>query len=282
MRLAGVLIGPAILAFLIVTGLSYVVPEPRSESQTQAAGLAWSGRIFTSRAEFARWLDQRGGSYEEWSRLHPGSPWATPRPTTEATEPAPEASGSRTLAANAETSSDSMLVAVLGAALVLVIGLLAIGVALLVRMKMTVDRLMEPSVFAPRTLPMPSGNGAKSVIEARPRLGGAGQAARRGVEAALPRIESAGSAARRGVEAAGPRLESASLVARRGVEAALPRIESAGSAAIRGVEAAAAETLAVGGFVRYAIATGRMRGALLYAFAAVFSAAIGLATAILI
>jgi hypothetical protein len=281
MRLAGVLIGPAILAFLIVTGLSYVVPEPRSESQTQAAGLAWSGRIFTSREEFARWLDERGRSYEEWNRLHPGSPWSTVRPTTRSAAPAP-ASEPRTLAVNAEQSSNSMLVAILGAALVLVIGLLAIGVALLVRMKMTVDRLMEPSVFAPRTVSMPSGNGASSGTGAGPRLGGVGQAARRGVEAALPRFESAGSAARRGVEAAGPRLESASLVARRGVEATLPRLESAGLAARRGVEVAAAETAAVGGFVRWAFMTGRMRGALLYAFAAVFSAAIGLATAILI
>ena len=277
MRLTGVLIGPAILAFLIVTGLSYVVPEPRSESQTQAAGLAWSGRIFTSRAEFARWLEERGGSYKEWDRLHPGSPWST-----QPTEPAPaSSSGSRTLASNAEGSSNSVVVAILGAALVLVIGLLGIGVVLLVRMKMTVDRLMEPSLFAPRAAPTPPANGASSAAEARPRLPGAGQVARRGVEAALPRLESAGFAARRGVEAAAPRLESAGLAARRSVEAALPRLESAGLAARRGVEAAAAETVAVGGFVRYAIATGRLRGALFYAFAGAFSAAIGLATAIL-
>ena len=97
----------------------------------------------------------------------------------------------------------------------------------------------------------------------------------------MPRLESAGFAARRGVEAAAPRLESAGLAARRTVEAALPRLESAGLAARRGVEVAAAETAAVGGFVSYAIATGRLRGALLYAFAGVLSAAIGLATAIL-
>jgi hypothetical protein len=259
MRLAGVLIGPAVLAFLIVTGLSYVVPEPSSESQTQATGLAWSGRIFTSRDEFARWLSQRGRSYEEWNRLHPGSPWATTRSTKPASTSAP-----RGLASNAGQGSNSVVVAILGAALVLVIGLLAIGVALLVRMKMTVDRLTEPSVFAPRTVPTPLENGSSSVAEARPRLVAAGLAARRGVEAARPRLESAGLAARRGVEAAGPRLESVGLAAR------------------QRVEAAAAETAVVGLSVRYAIATGRLRGPLFYAFAGVFSAAIGLATAILL
>jgi hypothetical protein len=170
----------------------------------------------------------------------------------------------------------------LGAALVLVVGFLAIGVALLVRMKMTVDRLTEPSLLAPPTVPAPLTNGARSVAETRPLFSGAGQVARRGVEAALPRLESAGLAARRGVEAARPRLESAGLAARRGVEAAGPRLESAGLAARQRVEAAAAETAVVGLSVRYAIATGRLRGALFYAFAAVFSAAIGLATAILL
>jgi hypothetical protein len=277
MRLAGVLIGPAVLAFLIVTGLSYVVPEPSSESQTQATGLAWSGRIFTSRAEFAQWLEERGRSYQEWNRLHPGSPWATARSTKPASASAP-----MTLAANADQDSNSVVVAILGAALVLVIGLLAIGVALLIRMKMTVDRLTDPSLLASPTVQAPLTNGARSVAEARPLFAGAGHVARRGVEAALPRLESAGLAARRGVEAALPRLESAGLAARRGVEAAGPRLESAGSAARQRVEAAAAETAVVGLSVRYAIATGRLRGALFYAFAAVFSAAIGLATAILL
>jgi hypothetical protein len=276
MRLAGVLIGPAILAFLIVTGLSYVVPEPSSESQTRATGLAWNGRIFTSQNEFARWLAERGRSYQEWDRLHPGSPWATT-----STKPA-SASAPRTPASNAGQGSNSVVVAILGAALLVLIGLLAIGVALLVRMKVTVDRLMEPSLLATPAVRTALANGTASVVEERPLLAGAGQAARRGVEAALPRLESAGLAARRGVEAARPRLESAGQAARRGVEAAGPRLESASLAARQRVEAAAAETAVVGLSVRYAIATGRLRGTLFYAFAAVFSAAIGLATAILL
>lgn len=259
MKLTAVLIGPAILAFLITTGVSHVLPEPRSESQAHATGLSWDGRVFASQGEFARWLAERGRSYREWDRLHPGSPWATTRSTKAAST-----SGARRFASNADRGSNSVVVAILGGALVLVIGLLAIGVALLVRMKITVDRLTEPSLLASRTAPRTSENGAGSVAAAGPRLAGARLAARRGIEAARPRLESAGLAARRGVEAAGPRLESAGLAAR------------------RGVEAAAAETAVVGLSVRYAIATGRLRGALFYAFAAVFSAALGLATAILL
>jgi hypothetical protein len=277
MRLAGVLIGPAIMAFLIATGISYVLPEPTSESQTPATGLLWNGRVFASRGDFAVWLEKRGRSYREWERLHPASPWATTKPTKAASS-----AGARTLPSNAEQGSESVVVAILGGALVLVIGLLAIGVVLLVRMKMTFDRLTDPSLLASRIVPSPLENGARSVAEARPRLVEAGLAARRGVEAARPRLESAGLAARRGVEAARPRLESAGLAARRGVEAAGPRLESAGLAARRGVEAAAAEAAVVRRSVRYAIATGRLQRALFYAFAGVFSAAIGVATAILI
>jgi hypothetical protein len=256
MRLAGVLIGPAILAFLIVTGLSYVVPEPSSESQTPATGLLWNGRVFASRGDFAVWLEERGRSYREWERLHPASPWATTKPTKAAS-----ASGTRTLTSNTEQGSESVVVATLGAALVLVIGLLAIGVVLLVRLKMTVDRLMEPSLLAPRTVLTPSENGARTVAESRPHLAGAGEAARRSVEAAKPRLESAGLAARRGVEAAKPRLESAGLAAR------------------HGVEAAAAETALVSWSARRSFA---MRGAVFYAFAAAFSAGLGVATALLL
>ena len=166
MRLAGVLIGPAIMAFLIATGLSYVLPEPTAESQTPATGLLWDGRVFASRGDFAVWLEERGRSYKEWERLHPASPWAT----TEPTKTASSSAGTRTLAANTEEGSQSAVVALLGAGLVLVIGLLAIGVVLLVRMKMTVERLMEPSLLAPRTVLASPENGAGTVAESRPRL----------------------------------------------------------------------------------------------------------------
>lgn len=270
MRLAGVLIGPAILAFLIVTGLSYVVPEPSSESQARAMGLVWGGRIFTSQGEFARWLAERGRSYQEWNRLHPGSPWATTRSTRPSSASAP-----RTLASSAEQGSNSVVVTALGAVLVFVIGLLAIGVAMLARTTVTAGGTVVPRARAPRPLE----RGAKSVAASRPSLASAGLAARRGLEAAWPRLETAGSTARRGVEAARPRLVEAGSAARERVEAARPRLVEAGSAARERVEAAAAETALVGWSLRYSFAT---RGAAFYAFAAVFSAALGVATALLL
>lgn len=279
MRLAGVLIGPAILVFILVQGLSLVLPEPSAEPPAAATGLVWDGRAFASKSEFAQWLSDRGQSYEAWERRHPGSPWATPKPTRAA-----PASETRTLAAQDDgaSGSDSVVVAILGAGLVLILGLAALGAAVLVRMTMTSDRVAATRLRAPGTVPSVSENGAGSVHAVRPRLASAGLAARRGVEAARPRLESAGLAARRGVEAARPHLESAGLAARRGVEAAGPRLAEAGLVARDRVEAAAAETAVVGMSFRYALATGRLRGAFFYAFAALFSAAIGLATAILL
>jgi hypothetical protein len=277
MRLAGVLIGPAILVFIIVQGLSPVLPEPSTEPPANATGLVWDGRAFANKGEFALWLAERGRSYKEWERLHPGSPWATTQPT-KATPP----SATRTLASQDDGGSNSVVVAILGAGLVLILGLAALGAAVLVRMTVTSDRITAPRLPAPRTVPGTVANGAGSAAIAHARLASAGLAARRGVEAALPRLESAGLAARRGVEAARPHLESAGLAARRGVEAAGPRLAEAGSVARERVEAAAAETAVVGMSLRYAVVTGRFRGALFYAFAAVFSAAIGLATAILL
>jgi hypothetical protein len=276
-RLAGVLIGPAVLAFIIVTALSHVIPDEPSTSQAPATGLVWGGRAFADRSEFARWLAERGRSYEEWSRLHPASPWAT----TDLTKAAP-GSETRTLASQADEGRSSVVVAFVGGGLVLLLGLIALGVAMFVRTTITSGRVLAPRLHALRTVPGTLEGGASSVAVARPRFGGAGLAARRGAEAARPRLESAGLAARRGVEAALPHLESAGLAARRGVGAAGPRLAEAGSVARERVEAAAAETAVVGLSFRYALATGRLRGALFYAFAALFSAALGLATAILL
>src|SRR5687767_8837340 len=85
MRLAGLLIGPVILALLIVMSaarLSSALSEPVSEPPTtQASGLVWDGRVFTTRAAFAKWLDERGLSIRAWERRHPASPWTTAKAT---------------------------------------------------------------------------------------------------------------------------------------------------------------------------------------------------------
>lgn len=240
MRLVGVLVGPALLAFAIVTALSQVLPEPRTEPFAEATGLAWGGRVFTSRAEFALWLAERGQSYATWERRHPGSYWSE---AGSKAEPSADASGP----AENEASLSPGAVAILGATIVLVIGVATFGLALIIR-------------SAPRTLEL----GVRSAAVARPRLTSAGLAVRRELDVARPRLESAAVAARRGVEAAGPRLAEAGATAR------------------QRVEAAAVETADAGMSFRYAVATGRYRGPLTYALAAVLSAALGLGTAVLL
>src|SRR6187402_2444901 len=97
MRLAGLLIGPAVLAFLIATALSTVLSEPSAEPQPEATELLWDGRVFTSRAAFAAWLEDRGLSIQEWERKHPSSPWATAtaQPKQTASPSAPQDVASR-------------------------------------------------------------------------------------------------------------------------------------------------------------------------------------------
>ena len=249
MRLAGLLLGPAVLAFLIATALSSIVSEPSSESQSQATGLVWDGRVFTSRAEFAEWLEDRGVSIKEWERRHPASPWATVKPTETASPSHEQEQGS------------NWLVLALGGAIVLIVGL---AVAAVRRLRRAV-RIGRVTVHRPRVgrpARPTSENGARPTAATRPQLADAGLAVRRGVEAVQPRVYGAALAARRGVEVAKPRLESAGLTARQRVGTVVT------------------QTADLGLGLRYAIATDRFRVALCYVFAALCSAAIGLAVAI--
>lgn len=281
MRLAGLLIGPAVLAFLIATALSTILSEPSSEPQPQAAELLWDGTVFTTRAEFAEWLDARGLSIQEWESRHPSSPWATASP-----------SAGEDVAAQADEGSNWFVLG-LGGALVLIVGLSAAALLLLRRSAITLHR---PRLARPAE-PM-SENGAKPTAATRqqlavaslavrraveavqPRVHDAALAARRGVEVVQPRVHDAALAARRGVEAVPPRVHGAALAARRGVEVAKPRLESAGLTARQRIGAVAAQTVELGLELRYALATGRFRVALFYVVAALCSAAIGLWVAI--
>jgi hypothetical protein len=249
MRLAGLLLGPAVLAFLIATALSSIVSEPSSESQSLATGLVWDGRVFTSRAEFAEWLEDRGVSIKEWERRHPASPWATAKPTETASP------------SHGQEQGSNWLVLALGGALVLIVGL---AVAAVRRLRRAV-RIGRVTVHRPRVgrLARPtSENGTRPTAATRPQLADAGLAVRRGVEAVQPRVHGAALAARRGVEVAKPRLESAGLTARQRVGTVVT------------------QTADLGLGLRYAIATDRFRVALCYVLAALCSAAIGLAVAI--
>jgi hypothetical protein len=267
MRLAGLLIGPAVLAFLIATALSTILSEPSSEPQPQAAELLWDGTVFTTRAEFAEWLDARGLSIQEWERRHPSSPWATASP-----------SAGEDVASPADQDSN-WLVLTLGGALVLIVGLV-VAVVLRLPRPATIGRvtLRRPRVARPAR--PTSANGAKPTAATRQQLAVASLAVRRGVEAVQPRVHDAALAARRGVEAVPPRVHGAALAARRGVEVAKPRLESAGLTARERIGTVAAQTVELGLELRYAIATGRFRVALFYVVAALCSAAIGLWVAI--
>ena len=252
MRLAGLLIGPVVLALLIVMGaarLSSALSEPLSEPPTHASGLVWDGRVFTTRAAFAKWLEERGLSIREWERRHPASPWATARPTQVASS-----SESQDAALRTEHVSNWFVLA-LGGAAALLVGL-AGAAALRPR---TIGMARRVKALGPT-----SQNGARrvKVTAPRPSLAGAALAVQRGIEAARPRVHTAGVVAHRGVEVAGPRLESV------------------GSATLQGLGTAVAQSAKLSRRFRYAIATERFRVALFYVFLALCSAAIGLAVAI--
>jgi hypothetical protein len=56
----------------LVAGLTNVVGTPRAVS-SQSTDLVWSDRVFTSRADFAAWLEGRGSDYEVWAERHPAA-----------------------------------------------------------------------------------------------------------------------------------------------------------------------------------------------------------------
>jgi hypothetical protein len=248
MRLAGLLIGPMILALLVVMGaarLSSALSEPLSEPPTQASGLVWGGRVFTTRAAFAKWLDERGLSIRAWERRHPGSPWTKEKPTQAASS-----AETQDVAPRSEQRRNWLLLAS-GGALALMVGVA--GVAALRLRRAVQARPARPT----------SKNGPKrvNVTVPRPSRAVAAQAVRRGIEAVRPRLDTARAATQRGVEAAGPRLKSTAFATRQGLGTAL-------------VEAGALRRE-----LRYAIATGRFRSVFFYLFAALFTVATVLATA---
>lgn len=76
MRVIAVLFGPALLAVALMEGMARFAPP--TEVSVEQPALVWSGRVFTSEEQFARWLASRGGSYERWQARHPESPWRGP------------------------------------------------------------------------------------------------------------------------------------------------------------------------------------------------------------
>jgi hypothetical protein len=100
----------------LVAGLTNVVGTPRAVS-AQSTDLVWSDRVFTSRADFAAWLEGRGTDYEVWAERHPAaaSHFEDPAqpPLTQSTE---AGGGSVTLRAG---STKALLIASVSFALLL-------------------------------------------------------------------------------------------------------------------------------------------------------------------
>lgn len=76
-RLAAIVLGPALLAFALVSLAELTLERPAPPTDRPDA-MVWDGRVFGSSAEFAKWLNARGLSYARWEEQHPGSPWSTP------------------------------------------------------------------------------------------------------------------------------------------------------------------------------------------------------------
>ena len=124
MRLLAALVLPALLTLAIAVGAVRIVGG-LSAPRTHAQGIVWGKRTFVSRADFGRWLESRGRSYEAWARRHPAEAAAA---TPKADRPA----GHRSL--------------LLGGIAVLVLG----GLALLVR-----GRGRRPPLARRPSLPRP-------------------------------------------------------------------------------------------------------------------------------
>ena len=79
MRLLAALVLPALLTLAIAVGAVRIVGG-LSAPRTHAQGIVWGKRTFVSRADFGRWLESRGRSYETWARRHPAeAAAATPK-----------------------------------------------------------------------------------------------------------------------------------------------------------------------------------------------------------
>ena len=259
MRLAGLLIGPVVLALLIVMGaarLSSALSEPFSVPPTQASGLVWDGRVFTSRAAFAKWLEERGLSIREWERRHPASPWATAKPTQAASS-----SESARRRAPIRAGVGWFVLALSGAAALLV-GL-AGAAALRHRRTAAVPPRQGSTCLRDRSAcsPTPTNGRSRDCATTFSRRRGPG-----------------GAKGGRGGTASGAHRGRGGAPGGRSGPASASR--ASGPRARQGFGTAVAQTAELSRGLRYAIATESFRVALFYVFAALCSAAIGLAVAI--
>jgi hypothetical protein len=103
----------------LAAGATNIVGEP-SPVPVQATNLIWSGRVFTTKRDFAAWLAWRGSSYQLWATRHPAAARHFPHPSLRSLETGSwvqfEAGSS---AATDVRSTRALLIATISSALVL-------------------------------------------------------------------------------------------------------------------------------------------------------------------
>jgi len=120
MRPLAALVLPPLLTLAIASGATRIVGGLSSSPRPHTQGIVWGKRTFVSRAEFARWLESQGRSYQAWARRHPVDP-----------APARPKAGS-----SSSRRSTTMLGGIAGLGVVVVLGL-----AVLVRRRRALVRL---------------------------------------------------------------------------------------------------------------------------------------------
>jgi hypothetical protein len=111
----------------LAAGATNVVGAPRPVP-VQATNLIWSGRVFTTKRDFAAWLAWRGSSYQLWATRHPAAAAHFPHPSLRSLE-----TGSWLQFEGAGGSADvrstrALLIATVSSALVLAM-LILVGLA---------------------------------------------------------------------------------------------------------------------------------------------------------
>jgi hypothetical protein len=104
----------------LAAGATNIVGDPRPVP-VQATNLIWSGRVFTTKKDFAAWLAWRGSSYQLWATRHPAAARHFPHPSLRSLETGSwvQFEGAGSSAAPDVRSTRALLIATISSALVL-------------------------------------------------------------------------------------------------------------------------------------------------------------------
>ena len=141
MKLAAAFALPLVVSFALVQAATQVIGVPQA-APARSTSIVWSGRVFVTHEQFARWLRARGASYSNWARKHP---------QLAGTQPAAEATGLERLDRNRTVRMLRTLV--IGVALVSG-ALLAVGAIAHLRARRS--RIYVPVLAGSRGWPVPT------------------------------------------------------------------------------------------------------------------------------